>query len=314
MNRRTFLGDAGAAALWTSTLFSAPTPRIPVIDSHIHLFDVSRPQGVPWPPKNSAIYKSSLPDGYRKLAAPHGVTGAIAIECSPWPADNEWVLSVARDAPIIVGTVGNLEPGASDFGSQLERLHKNPLFRGIRYGNLWGHDLGNEISKPGFVAGLKLLADADLVLDTANPTPALMRAAARVTDRVPDLRIVLDHLPELKIPEDATARKECDADLRSLAGRPNVYAKISGIVRRVDGRVPLDVNFYRDRLDHIWDIFGQDRLLFGSDWPNSAQWASYPQIFQLAQDFISSKDPAAVKKIYWKNSLQAYRWKRRASS
>ncbi len=297
MNRRDFLSAAAASAL-----FAAP-PRYPIIDTHIHLFDVSRPQGVPWPPKNSPIYKSSLPDGYRKLTAPFGVTGAIAVECSPWPADNEWGLDVARDAPIIVGTIGNLEPGAPDFGKQLERLHKNSLFRGIRYGNLWGRDLGSAISKPEFIAGLKLLAGADLTLDTANPNPALMRAAVRVTDRVPNLRIVLDHLPQLQISEDA--------DLRSLAARPNVFAKISGIVRRVDGRVPLDVSFYRDRLDHIWDLFGPNRLLFGSDWPNSAQWATYLQVFQLAHDFLASKDTASAEKIYWKNSVQAYRWKPR---
>ena len=297
MNRRDFLTGAAASAL-----FAAP-PRYPIIDTHIHLFDISRPQGVPWPPKNSPIYKSSLPDGYRKLTAPFGVTGAIAVECSPWPADNEWVLNIARDTPIIVGTIGNLEPATPDFGKQLERLHKNPLFRGIRYGNLWGRDLGSAISKPEFVAGLKLLADADLTLDTANPNPALMRSAMHVTDRVPNLRIVLDHLPQLKISEDA--------DLRSLAARPNVFAKISGIVRRVDGRVPLDVSFYRDRLDRIWNVFGPDRLLFGSDWPNSAQWATYPQVFQLAHDFLASKDAASAEKIYWKNSVQAYRWKRR---
>lgn len=297
MNRRDFLSGAAASAL-----FAAP-PRYPIIDTHIHLFDISRPQGVPWPPKNSPIYKSSLPDGYRKLTAPFGVTGAIAVECSPWTADNDWVLNVARDAPIIVGMIGNLEPAAPDFGKQLERLHKNPLFRGIRYGNLWGRDLGNAISKPEFITGLKLLAGADLTLDTANPNPALMRAAVRVTDRVPNLRIVLDHLPQLKISDDA--------DLRSLAARPNIFAKISGIVRRVDGRVPLDVNFYRDRLDHIWDLFGPGRLLFGSDWPNSAQWATYPQVFQLAHDFLASKDAASTEKIYWKNSVQAYRWKRR---
>lgn len=308
MNRRTFLGGAAA---YSASLSAAPPQRHSIIDSHIHLFDVSRPQGVPWPPKTSPIYKSSLPEGYQKLAEPYGITGAIAIECSPWPADNEWVLDIARDAPIIVGTIGNLEPGGSDFGKHLERLHKNPLFRGIRYGNLWGRNLDSEISKPEFVAGLKLLADAGLVLDTANPTPALMRAAVQVTDRVPNLRIVLDHMPELKLPDDPAARKACDADLRSLAARPNVFAKISGIVRRVDGRVPLDLNFYRDRLDHIWEIFGPDRLLFGSDWPNSAQWASYPQIFQLSQDFLSSKDAASVEKIHWKNSLHAYRWTRR---
>jgi L-fuconolactonase len=305
VNRRTFLG---ASAAYSTKLLAVPPQQQPIIDTHIHLFDISRPQGVPWPPKTSPIYKSSLPDGYRKLAASFGITGAIAVECSPWPADNEWVLNVARDSPIIVGTVGNLEPGAADFGKQLERLHKNPLFRGIRCGNLWGRDLGNESSKSEFITGLKLLAEADLVLDTANPTPALMRSATRVSDRVPNLRIVLDHLPELELPKDPAARKACDADLRALAGRPNIFAKISGIVRRVDGRVPLDLNFYRDRLDHIWQIFGPDRLLFGSDWPNSAQWATYPQIFQLAQDFLSTKDAASAEKIYWKNSRQAYRW------
>jgi L-fuconolactonase len=289
-----------------SNLFAAAPERIPIIDSHIHLFDVSRPQGVPWPPKDSSIYQSSLPDGYRKLAAPYGIVGAIAIECSPWPADNEWVLAIAAKESIIVGMIGNLEPGTPDFGKRLEQLHRNPLFLGIRYGNLWGRDLGKEISKPEFIAGLKLLASAGLTLDTANPAPALMQAVVRVTDRVPNLRIVLDHLPQLTLAGDS--------DLRSLAARPNVFAKISGIVRRSGGRVPLDVGFYRDRLDHIWEIFGPDRLLYGSDWPNSKELASYPEIFKLAQDFLSSKDSAAVEKIYWKNSLKAYRWIHRDAS
>jgi L-fuconolactonase len=289
-----------------SNLFAAAPERIPIIDSHIHLFDVSRPQGVPWPSKDSSIYQSSLPDGYRKLAAPYGIVGAIAIECSPWAADNEWVLSIAAKESIIVGMIGNLEPGTPDFGKRLEQLHRNPLFLGIRYGNLWGRDLGKEISKPEFIAGLKLLASAGLTLDTANPAPALMQAVVRVTDRVPNLRIVLDHLPQLTLAGDS--------DLRSLAARPNVFAKISGIVRRSSGRVPLDVNFYRDRLDHIWEIFGPGRLLYGSDWPNSKQLASYPEVFKLAQDFLSSKDSAAVEKIYWKNSLKAYRWIHRDAS
>jgi L-fuconolactonase len=205
-----------------------------------------------------------------------------------------------------VGMIGNLEPGTPDFGKRLEQLHRNPLFLGIRYGNLWGRDLGKEISKPEFIAGLKLLASAGLTLDTANPAPALMQAVVRVTDRVPNLRIVLDHLPQLTLAGDS--------DLRSLAARPNVFAKISGIVRRSSGRVPLDVNFYRDRLDHIWEIFGPGRLLYGSDWPNSKQLASYPEVFKLAQDFLSSKDSAAVEKIYWKNSLKAYRWIHRDAS
>jgi L-fuconolactonase len=312
VKRRRFLSTAVAGALaQASHVFAGSAKCLPIIDTHIHLFDVNRPQGVPWPPKNSPIYKSALPDRYRKLAAPHGIVGAIEIECSPWLNDNQWVLDIAAKNSIIVGTVGDLEPGTPGFGKQLERLHRNPLFRGIRYGNLWGRDLGKEISRSAFVDDLKLLAAAGLVLDTANPDHPLIHAAVRLTDRIPNLKVVLDHLPELTPPRQPAARQACDADLALLGERPQVFAKVSGIVRRVDGRVPLDIAFYRDRLDHIWEAFGPDRLLYGSDWPNSDQWAQYPDVFRLAEEFISGKGAANIEKFFWKNSLAAYAWVKR---
>ena len=300
VKRRTFLSSAVAGLL-----AAAEQNRIPVIDSHIHLFDVSRPQGVPWPPKDTSIYRSALPDRYRKLAVPHGVVGAIEIECSPWLEDNQWVLDIAAKDSIIVGTIGDLEPDSADFGKQLERFHRNPLFRGIRYGNIWDRNLEASLAKPRFVDGVKILADAGMVLDTANPDAALMRAVLEVSDRIPNLAIVIDHLPELASPVK---------ELELLAKRPRVFAKVSGIVRREGGRVPLDLGFYRDRLDHIWETFGADRLMFGSDWPNSDQWAEYPDVFRLAHEFIATKDRASQEKFYWKNSLKAYRWVKRDAS
>ncbi|MGH9718963.1 MAG: amidohydrolase family protein, partial [Bryobacteraceae bacterium] len=154
MTRRTLLAASGGAAL------AQPAP-IPIIDTHIHLFDISRPQGVPWPAKDNAVlYKTALPDRYRKLAAPHGIVGAIELECSPWFDDNQWVLDVAAKDKIIVGMIGNLEPGSPEFRKHLDRFHKNPLYLGIRYGNIWGRNLGAELGKPEFIAGMKALAQA----------------------------------------------------------------------------------------------------------------------------------------------------------
>lgn len=278
---------------------------IPVIDTHIHLFDTGRPQGVPWPPKDSPIYKTALPERYRKLAMPHGVVGAIEIECSPWFDDNQWVLDIAEKDSIMVGTIGNIEPGKPEFAKRLEQLHKNRLFRGIRCGNLWDWDLGKQVHNAAVLSDLKLLAEAQLVMDTANPDGPLMRAILRLTDAVPNLTIVLDHLPELETPD---AR-----DLQALAERPNVFGKISGIVRRVDGKVPLELSFYRDRLDLLWGIFGADKLMYGSDWPNSDLWAGYADVFRLAHEFITQKDRATQEKFYWRNSVKAYRWVKRDS-
>src|SRR5580658_5032056 len=178
MDRRTFLS---VAAGQPSLHASAKNDSLPSIDTHIHLFDPSRPQGVPWPDKNNKVlYQPALPDRYRRVTQGLGIVGAIEIECSPWLEDNQWVLDIAAKDSIIVGTIGDLEPGIPKFRAQLERFARNPLFLGIRYGNLWGRDLGAELGKPEFINGLKTLAEAGLSLDTANPTPDLVADVARL--------------------------------------------------------------------------------------------------------------------------------------
>jgi len=300
VDRRSFLGMIPPVAMRDRL---AGAVSIPIVDTHIHLFDTTRPQGVPWPDKNDAVlYKPALPARYRQVTQGLGVAGAIEIECSPWLEDNQWVLDVAAKDSIIVGVIGDLEPGHPRFRAQLERFARNPLFRGIRYGNLWGRDLGAELEKPAFIAGLRALAEAGLVLDTANPTPALMADVARLTDRVPNLCVVLDHLPKL---DPSTA------NLRELGKRPHVYVKVSGVLRRVADRVPLDTAFYRDRLDEIWDVFGPNRLIYGSDWPNCDSWGTYAQVLKIVEEYFHGKGTAAAERYFWKNSIAAYRWIKR---
>jgi len=312
MDRRTFLFTAAGIAGLSAA--PAATP-IPIIDTHIHLFDPTRPQGVPWPEKSDAIlYKPALPERYRQVTKGLGIVGAIEVEASPWLEDNQWVLDVAARDKIIVGTVGDLEPGKPDFHKNLDRFHHNPLFRGIRYGNLWNRNLGKQLSRPDFVSDLKALADANLALDSANPDPALIEALVRLTDRVPSLRVVVDHLPQLDPPSDKRAREAYESNLRELGKRPQVYVKVSEVLRRVDGRVPTDLEFYRPRLDEMWEIFGRDRLLYGSDWPNSDNWGTYPQVLSIVRDYFNGKGRAAAERYFWKNSVKAYRWIRREPS
>jgi predicted TIM-barrel fold metal-dependent hydrolase len=307
VDRRTFL--AGTLSLSTAT---GATDSIPIIDSHIHLFDPTRPQGVPWPSKDNAIlYKTALTGRYRSLAVPLGITGAIEIECSPWLEDNQWVLDIAAKDGVIVGTVGHLEPGTPHFSEQLDRFHKNPLFRGIRCGNLWGSDIGPELNKARFISDLKRLSGANLELDVANPTAELIADVVRLTDAVPDLRVVIDHLPRMEPPADAQVRKECDANLRRLGERTQVFAKMSGVLRRVEGQVPLDLAFYRPTLDRLWETFGEDRIVYGSDWPNSDLWGPYPQALRIVREYLAGKGRSAAEKVLWKNSCAAYRWIRR---
>lgn len=290
----------------------AQTTPIPIIDTHIHLFDPRRPQGIPWPTKDDArLYKPALPDRYLKVTKGQGVVGAIEVEASPWLEDNQWVLDVAAKAPVIVGTVGDLEPEKPDFRKQLERFHRNPLFRGIRCGNLWGRDIGQQLGNPDFIHGLKELAATGLEMDSANPSPELIAAIVRVTDLVPSLRVVIDHLPQMEEPTDPKTKKEVEANLRELGKRPQIYVKMSEVLRRVDGRLRLDLDFYRPLLDRLWEIFGEDRLVYGSDWPNSDHIETYPQELTLVREYVLGKGRAAAEKVFWKNSVAAYRWTKR---
>jgi predicted TIM-barrel fold metal-dependent hydrolase len=314
MNRRTFLGVAAGLTLADA---GAQTPSsIPVIDTHIHLFDTSRPGGVPWPSKNNpahkVMYQPSLPSRYRKVVDGLGIVGAIEIECSPLLEDNQWVLDVARDDTIMVGTVGHLTPGTPEFRPNLERFHKNPLFRGVRYG--LGGQAGQEVDRPEFIADLKALADADLVMDTANPSVSLLEGVVQVSDRVPNLRLVIDHLPQMLRPTESVAQASYDASMKAIKGRPQIYVKVSEVLRRADDKIPVDLDFYRPRIDEVLDVFGIDRVLYGSDWPNADQWLPVPVGFKIVQEYFMGKGRAAAEKYFWRNSIKAYKWVKRTAS
>jgi L-fuconolactonase len=304
-----------AAASAAAPMLQALGTSIPVVDAHIHLFDPTRPGGIPWPEKtNTLLYHPALPPRYAGFAEPHGVVGAIAVECSSWLIDNFWLLDVVAQNPIMLGLIGDLAPDAPDFAATLDRLHRSPHFLGIRYGNLWNRDMGAAVENPDFIAGLKLLADAGLVLETANPDAALLTAVVAVSDRVPNLRIVIDHLPNAIVPTDATALAAYNATLRELSHRPAIFVKGSEIVRRIDGNVHLDAAFYKAALDQMWDLFGEDRICFGSDWPNSDSLATYDQTFGAAQHYIATRTVNGQQKYFWKNSIALYKWQPRTSA
>jgi L-fuconolactonase len=316
LDRRSVLlgGAASLLPLLVPAAKARPSAPIPIIDTHIHLFDPNRPQGAPYfgPPNSPTTKTGAFPDIYERLTEKLGIVGAIAVEASPWIEDNLWVLEVCAKNDVMVGMVGNLRPEAAEFGSYLDRFHKNPLFRGIRYGNLWNYNLAEQVKNPAFIDGLKLLAQADLVLDTANPKIDLLQAVVRVNDAIPDLRIVIDHLPLLEPTAEIAA--DYAAVLSELHKRPNVYCKLSAVIHRVDDKVSVSLVDYRPRLDHLSEIFGTDRVLFGSDWPNSDSVASVDVIVGIVKEYYASKPREAAEKYFWRNSARVYKWVKRAAN
>jgi predicted TIM-barrel fold metal-dependent hydrolase len=312
LNRRDFIiGAAAFGALGAGGAAAAKSPLagIPLLDTHIHLFDASRPQGASYKGPKEFTSHISLPAAYRALAAPLGIVGAVAVEASPWIEDNLWLLEAAQSDDIMVGVVGRLQPYKPEFPEYLERYHRNPLYRGIRLNVNPRSNLATQLDDPAVVENLKLLAQADLVLDTSNPSMELLRTVVRVNDRIPDLRIIVDHLPVMDPkPEEAAAYAAVLAEIR---GRPNIYVKLSEILHQVDGKVALDLASHRERLDYLLGIFGEDRVLFGSDYPNSVGTATIEQVVSLVKEYFATKPRAVAEKYFWKNSTRCYKWIKR---
>jgi predicted TIM-barrel fold metal-dependent hydrolase len=90
--------------------------------------------------------------------------------------------------------------------------------------------------------------------------------------------------------------------------------KLSAILRRVNGEVSTDLSTYRPRLDMLVDTFGEDRILFGSDWPNSDGVAPIDQVFRIAKEYFATKPRSVAEKYFWKNSIGVYKWVKREGS
>lgn len=313
-NRREFIAGATAAAALASRgalAQSASVDNIPIIDAHIHLFDNTRPLGAGYMGSQAyrALSKPSLPSMYSDLAMPAGIVGAIVVESSPLIDDNLWYLETCRDNPIMVGVCGTLNPEQPDFGRYVTHFHKDPLFRAIRASRFYSTDGGKVTLKPDQVTNLKLLAQADLALDTANPSMDLMHANVLLADAIPDLRIIMDHLPSFD-PDNDT---DYHAIVKEMADRPNIFVKLTEVYhpRTADGVIVKDYEFLRARLEYLFSAFGEDRVMFGTDYPNSYGVATIPEEVELMKRFFSDKSRQMAEKYFWKNSARVYKWIKR---
>jgi L-fuconolactonase len=281
----------------------------PIIDTHIHIYQVTRSGGVPWPPPaNKTLYKDFSVAAYKTMAAEHGITGAVIVEASPIYEDNVTLLEQIGGDKFYRGLVGNLEVGKPDFVESLDKLSRSQKLVGIR-AFLWAPTLTLDATQ---IAHVKELAKRGLTLDlisrgTLNPKDKVEQLAAAV----PNLRIIIDHLAGAK---GKTPTPEWEADVKRLAKHKNIYIKFSSFFDMFNPaatednpwKAPTDLASYKPHFDVLYKAFGADRLIYGTNYPVVTLGGTVFQHNAIAEEFLAPLGTAVRDKVMFKNAEKFY--------
>ncbi len=232
------------------------------IDAHQHFWEVGR-FPYPWmPPEPSKLRRSYLPEHLAPILARNRFDGSIAVQAATDPGEVHWLLELAARHDFILGVVGWVDLTSPRLGQTLDELQKNPKFCGVRHPAHDESDL-EWLLREDVIAGLREVARRRLPYDLLL-FPEHLPLVPRIAERVPGLRMVIDHIAKPRI-----ARRQMDGwaqAMERVAQVPNLHAKLSGMITEADPGdwKPEDLAPF---VQHVFHLFGPDRLMFGSDWP-----------------------------------------------
>ncbi len=253
------------------------------IDAHHHLWRYSKKDCGWIGPGMDALARDFLPGDLEKELTASGIDGCVAVQVRQTTEETEWLLQLASESNLIRGVVGWAPIASAEFAGVLEKWADREKLKGLR------HVIQDEpdddfIHRQDFNAGIARLAGTGLVYDILIYERHLA-AAIDFVDRHPRQVFVLDHIAKPRIKERVL--EPWRSHIFDLAKRDNVYCKVSGMVTEADWTkwTPADLQPY---LHAVFEAFGANRLMFGSDWPVCLLASSYRRWCDTVLEFIAS--------------------------
>ena len=273
-----------------------------MIDSHQHFWQVGR-FDYPWMSSDlGVLYRDYLPDDLAPILERNGVNQTVLVQASNSVAESRWLLDLADENSFIAGVVGWVDLMSVEIDAQLDELSAHPKFKGVRHlVESEPHD--DWLVRPAVLAGLRKLSERGLSYDLLVHTRHL-RYVPQVADSCPDLPLVIDHMAKPPI-----ARNEIEAwagALKPVARYPNVYCKLSGLVTEANWN-SWQANDLRPYVEYALELFGADRMMFGSDYPVCLLAASYERVLGAFQELVERLGDSDRDKIFSKNAARFYR-------
>lgn len=268
-----------------------------MIDAHFHIWRLDRGDYGWLTPALGRIHRDVALDDWRAQSRPCGVTGGILVQAAPTEAETGFLLEQAADATDVLGVVGWTDLLAGDAVLTVERLAREPKLKGLRP---MLHDIADNdwILQSALTPALAAMAAHGLVFDALIRPPHIPRIV-ELARRHPQLRIVIDHAAK---PDIANSQWiDWAQGLEQLAGQTNVWCKLSGLWTEAGPYAPLStLNRY---VQHALQLFGPQRLLWGSDWPVLELTGDYGAWHSFALGLVH---PSARGAVFGGNASNVY--------
>ncbi|MDG0791816.1 amidohydrolase family protein [Cohnella ginsengisoli] len=274
------------------------------IDAHAHVWNMDRIR-YEWPtPDEPELYRSIEPPELAPLLREAGVSGAVLVQAADDRAETDYLLDMAAAHDIVKGVVGWVPLDRPDeAGRQLERLVKNPYFKGVRH-LIHGEADPDWVVRDNVVEGLRVLASFGLTFDVVAVFPDHLRHVPALAEKVPGLRLALDHLAKPPI-VDAGGFGEWASQLAAAAAYPNVHAKLSGLNTACDW-ARWDAEDWRPAVEAAFRAFGAERLMFGSDWPVANLAGDYGRVWEATLRNLEGRSAAEKEAVLGGTAIKFY--------
>ena len=274
---------------------------MPKIDAHQHFWNPGK-LSYPWlSPDLEVLYRPFEPADLAPHLATCGVDGTVVVQATHDENETVWLLELARATPWIKGVVGWADLAAPDLQAKLDTFTAGGLLCGVR------HQVHDEpdphwLLQPAVIRGLNTLAHQGLAYDLLL-RPVHLPILPRLFEAVPGMRWVVDHLAK---PEIKHGRIEpWLTDMRAAARYSNVHCKVSGMITEADP-TGWKTDDLRPYFEHVLELFGPSRLLWGSDWPVCLQVGSYERVHDLVHELIEPLTSEEQAMILGGTAAQVY--------
>jgi L-fuconolactonase len=281
-------------------------PAFPIIDSHVHLYDVDRLR-YSWLKARPRINRTYLLDDFDEARGPVEVEKIVFAEVWVDPGlhleEAAFVQELADKDSRLQGMVAHVpvEKGA-EIAADLDKLARYPTLRGIR--RLIEIELDPGIClEPGFIEGVKTVGRHGLSFDICVKHWGMVFAVELVR-RCPEVQFVLDHIGKPGIRHGLW--EPWKSEIRELAALPNIVVKISGVITEAD-HATWKKEQVMPYVAHVIECFGFDRVMFGSDWTVAELTHRYPDWVAIVDEVIKGASEAEARKLYRDTASRIYR-------